>query len=230
MMAEIRGRRVPLQQTFPLTQNWRQEQELERVGGGAPEPLAERDPRSSLLTLTTLPSPLRRLLHDQGKMMRGGGGNMIMTKTRTRPYASRKTSFSERGTINGVMVGKDGTATVTTPSDSKDRPTYFRLPAKQASPYKYIEKPRQNMRTDTAEIKSVVFTLLYPEERAKSVATVPTVSEGEIRGRIPTLPATPKNTQSVRSSAGFHGGIKGVSENGGGGCYFSPHDPGESDG
>ena len=135
-MAEIRGRRVPLQQTFPLTQNWRQEQELERVGGGAPEPLAERDPRSSLLTLTTLPSPLRRLLHDQGKMMRGGGGNMIMTKTRTRPYASRKTSFSERGTINGVTTGKDISETSTTPSNSSYRPPYCRLLTKQASPYR----------------------------------------------------------------------------------------------
>ena len=57
------------------------------------------------------------------------------------------------------------------------------------------------MRTDTADIKAV-FTSSYPEERAKSVATVPTVSEGEIGGRIPAPPATPENIQPVRSGAG----------------------------
>ena len=69
---------------------------------------------------------------------------------------------------------------------------------------------------------------VYPEERAKSTATVPTVSEGDLGGRITVLPDTPENIQSVRSGAGCHGGIKGVADNGGCGCYFSPPDPDKS--
>ena len=49
---------------------------------------------------------------------------------------------------------------------------------------------------------------------------VPTVLEGEIGGRNPTLTATPDNITYVRSGAGFHCGIKGVAGNGGGGWYF----------
>ena len=83
------------------------------------------------------------------------------------------------------------------------------------------------MRTDTADIEAVVFASLYPEGRAKSATTVP-FSEGEIGGRIPSLPATPENIQSV--SAGCHGEIEGVAGNGGGGWYFSSPDPDESGG
>ena len=74
MTTEIRGIQVPLQQTRPLTQDERREQEPERVGGGASEPRAERDPRLSLLTPMTFPSPFRRSIHDQVKQMRGGEG------------------------------------------------------------------------------------------------------------------------------------------------------------
>ena len=63
------------------------------------------------------------------------------------------------------------------------------------------------MCTDTTDIEAVVFTLSYPEERANSAATVLTFLEGDIGGRIPALPATPENIQSVRSGAGYHGGI-----------------------
>ena len=107
-----------------------------------------------------------------------------------RPSDSRKTASSKRGTIDGVMAGKDGTATATTPSDSRDRPPSRRSPAKRASPSRYVEKPRQHVRTDTADIEAVVFASLYPEGRAKSATTVP-FSEGEIGGRIPAPPATP---------------------------------------
>ena len=41
-------------------------------------------------------------------------------------------------------------------------------------------------------------------------------------GRIPALPATPENIQSLRSGTRCHGGIKGVAGNGVGGWYFSP--------
>ena len=86
------------------------------------------------------------------------------------------------------------------------------------------------MRTDMADIKAVFFTSSYPEERAKSAVTLPTILEGEIGGRIPALPATPENIQSVRCGAGCHVGIEGVASNGGGGWYFRPPDPDESDG
>ena len=110
-----------------------------------------------------------------------------------RPSDSSKTSFSDRGTINGVTMVKDGTATVTTSSDRRDISPSQRLPAKLASPSWYIESPRQHIRNDTADIEASVFASLYPKERAKSSVTGQTVSEGEIGGRIPTLPATPKN-------------------------------------
>ena len=136
---------------------------------------------------------------------------------------SRKTSSSERVTINSVTAGKDETVMATTPSDSRDRPTSRRLPDKKDSPYWYIENPRQHMHTDTADIEAVVFALLYPEEQSKSAATVPTVLEGDIWWRIPALTDTPENIQSVRiSSSGCHGNIEGVAGNGGGGWYFSP--------
>ena len=49
---------------------------------------------------------------------------------------------------------------------------------------------------------------VYSEERAKSVVTVPNVSERGIGGIIPTLPTTPENIQSTRSGVGLHGGIE----------------------
>ena len=78
------------------------------------------------------------------------------------------------------------------------------------------------MRTATANIEAVVFTLIYPEDRMNSTVTVPTVSEEEIRGRITVLPATPENIQSRRSGVGFHDKIEGVSGNGSSGWYFPP--------
>ena len=131
-----------------------------------------------------------------------------------------KTSSSERGTINGVMVGKDGTGMVTTPSDSKDIPPFCRLPANRASPYWYIENPRQHMCTDMADIEDFLFTSSYPEERAKYAATVPTVSDGEVGGIIPALPATPEKIQSMRSGVVCHRGIKVVAVNGSSGWSF----------
>ena len=47
---------------------------------------------------------------------------MIMTTTIKRLSESRKTSSSERGTINGVTEGKYGITTETTPSNSRYRP------------------------------------------------------------------------------------------------------------
>ena len=64
------------------------------------------------------------------------------------------------------------------------------------------------MCTDTNDIKDIVFTLSYPKERANSTATVPIVLEEEIGGRIPAFPATIENIKSMRSGAGFHGGMK----------------------
>ena len=58
------------------------------------------------------------------------------------------------------------------------------------------------MRTDTADTKSVVFALLYPEDLMNFTETVLTVLEGDIGGRISTLPDTPDNIQSVRSGSG----------------------------
>ena len=54
------------------------------------------------------------------------------------------------------------------------------------------------MHTDTNNIESVVFASLYPEERVKSAATVPTILEGDIRGGIPALTDTPDNIQCMR--------------------------------
>ena len=118
--------------------------------------------------------------------------------------------------------------TATTPSNIRGRPPFCRLPAKRDSPSWYIEKPSQHMSTDTAYIQDVVFTSSYHEDRVKFAATVPTVLEGDIGGRIPALPDTPENIQFVRSGAGFHGGIKRVSGNGSSGWYLPPPDPGES--
>ena len=56
----------------------------------------------------------------------------------------------------------------------------------------------------------------YPEDRAKSAATMPTVSEKDIWGSIPALSDIPENIQSVRRGAGCHGRIKGIAGNGGG--------------
>ena len=107
-----------------------------------------------------------------------------------------------------MTEGKVEIETATTPSDSRDRPPSRRFPSKQASPSWYIENPRQEIHTYMANIKAVVFSLLYPEEQEKSAATVPNVLEVEIGGRILALPATPENIQSERSGAGCHGGIK----------------------
>ena len=49
------------------------------------------------------------------------------------------------------------------------------------------------MRADMSNTEAIVFASLYPEERVNSMATVPTVLEGEIGGIIPALPANPKN-------------------------------------
>ena len=65
----------------------------------------------------------------------------------------------------------------------------------------------------------------YPEDRAKSAATMPTVSEKDIWGSIPALPDTPENILSVRSGTGCYGGIKEVARNGDGGSYFSIPNP-----
>ena len=46
----------------------------------------------------------------------------MKTTTRMRPYDSRKTSSSERGTINVMTVGKDVTETATKSSYRRDRP------------------------------------------------------------------------------------------------------------
>ena len=48
------------------------------------------------------------------------------------------------------------------------------------------------MRTDMADINSVIFALIYPEDRSRSTAMVRTVLEGEDLGIIPALPATPE--------------------------------------
>ena len=80
-----------------------------------------------------------------------------------RPSDSMKTSSSERGTINGVTAGKDGTALENTPSNSRYRPPFHLSPAKQASTSWYIEKPRKHVRTGTDDIKDVFFTSSYPE-------------------------------------------------------------------
>ena len=121
----------------------------------------------------------------RGSGQRGGGGKMMTTTMRIRPSESRKTSSSERGTINGVTAGKDGTVTATTSSNSSDRPPSGRFPAKQVSPSWYIYNTSQDMCTNTANIEAVVFTSLYPEEQAKSAATVLTISEEYVGGEFP---------------------------------------------
>ena len=80
-----------------------------------------------------------------------------------------------------------------------------------------------------ADSEAIVFTLSYPEEQAKSAATVPTDSEGEIGGIHPALPAIPENIKYARSSARCHGRIKGLSVNDGG-WYFPPPNPNKSGG
>ena len=57
------------------------------------------------------------------------------------------------------------------------------------------------------------------------MATMLNVLEGEIGGRIPSLPATLENIQSVRSGTGYHGSIKRVAVNGGGGYYSNQPTP-----
>ena len=76
------------------------------------------------------------------------------------PSDLMKNYSSKRCSINCMAEGKDGNATTTTPSDSRDRPPSRRLPTKQASPYRYIEKPRHHMCTDTADIEAFVFASL----------------------------------------------------------------------
>ena len=49
------------------------------------------------------------------------------------------------------------------------------------------------MRTDTADIKAVVFASFYPEDREKSTATVPINLEVEIGGIITALLVSPEN-------------------------------------
>ena len=115
---------------------------------------------------------------------------MTMTR-RIRPSDSRKTSSSESSTINVVTVEKGVTVTATTPSNSSDRPHSRRLPAKQATPSRYIENPRQNMHTDTADIEAVVFAFICSEDQENYAATALTVLEEEIGERITALPATP---------------------------------------
>ena len=116
-----------------------------------------------------------------------------------------------------MTEGKDGTPTVNTPFDSRNRRPSSSLPVKRASTYQFIEKLRQHIHTDMSDIEAVVFVLLCPEKQDNSVATVPTVLEGKIVGRITSLPATTDNIQSMRSSAGCHYGIKGVAGNEGSG-------------
>ena len=63
---------------------------------------------------------------------------MMKNTTRMIPYDSRKTSSSERGTINVMTVVKDVTETATTLSYRRDRPPSCCLTSKKASPYWYI--------------------------------------------------------------------------------------------
>ena len=81
------------------------------------------------------------------------------------------------------------------------------------------------MRTYMVNTEALVFTLFYPEDRAKSSKTVPIFLEGKIGGIIPSLPDTPENIQTMRSGTGCYGEIKEVAQNGDGGWYFSIPNP-----
>ena len=89
----------------------------------------------------------------------------------------------------------------------------------------YSHSKRLSIQKNTCSLGHFV----YPEERSKSAAMVPTVLEEDIGERITALPATPENVQSVRGGAGCHGGIEGVYDNGIGVWYYPPPDPDEFD-